>query len=290
MFLSTLILGVLLGGIYSLVALGLTVQYGISRIMNLAYGEMIIVASFVALTMVSGLALSPLLALLIVPPFGFALGYFIYGFLLSPLVKRAPTAGALEVDSILATFGLMFVIQGVLLVIYGGNIQGYSFLNSPINVLGMTVGANKVLAFAVTVIGGALLYYLFAYTRWGASMRAVATRPENAALVGIDVHKTARLAFAIGAGLAASAGVLLSMYQTFTATAGVALTMKALVVVMMGGAGNLLGAICAGLILGLVETFVSAYLDPGLTLAATYSIFLLVLLLKPNGLFGRAGA
>jgi branched-chain amino acid transport system permease protein len=106
--------------------------------------------------------------------------------------------------------------------------------------------------------------------------------------VGIDVVKAARFAFAIGGALAAAGGVVISMYQTFTATSGVVFTMKALIVIIMGGVGNVAGALSAGIILGLVETFVATYVDPGLTLAATYGIFLIVLLCRPSGLFGRA--
>lgn len=290
MIISTIVIGVMLGGIYALVALGLTIQYGISRIMNLAYGEMIIVAAFMALLLVNSLGVNPLYALLIAPPAGFAFSYIIYSILMKPLVGRANSNEQLEVDTILATFGLMFAIQGVLLVLFGGNLHGYTFLNTPVNILGVIVAGNRLLAFALTVVVGCTLYYIFEKTRWGVSMRAVATRPENAPLVGINVDRAAKLTFSLGGALAATAGVMLSMHETFTATGGVLFTMKALIVVMMGGAGNLLGAICAGLILGLVETFVSAYIDPGLTLAATYTVFLAVLLLRPKGLFGGAGA
>ena len=117
-------------------------------------------------------------------------------------------------------------------------------------------------------------------------MRAVALTPGSAPLVGIDVNRVARQGFAIGSALAATAGASISMYQTFSATGGVVFTMKALVIVIMGGVGNVPGALAAGLALGLLETFVATAIDPGLTLAATFAIFLLVLLWRPQGLFG----
>ncbi len=288
MLVSTLIQGLVLGGTYALVALGLTLQYGIARIMNLAYGEIIIAASFVAFALFSSAGLSPVLALALIIPAGFILSYLIYAVMLRPLVARSKDKGSLEIDSILATFGLLFVIQGVMLVIFGGNFTGYSYLNVPVNILGATVAANRLLALVLALVLGGGLYLLMTYTRWGTTLRAVAYRPQFAPLVGIDVNRTARLAFALGGALAASGGVVVSMYQTFTATAGVAFTMKALIVVIMGGVGNLLGALCAGLFLGLVETLVAAYIDPGLTLAATYTLFLTVLLWRPSGLFGKA--
>jgi len=155
-------------------------------------------------------------------------------------------------------------------------------------VLGANVGANRLLAFALAVILGATLFLVLTRTRWGTTIRAIAVNPDAAPLVGIDVNRTARFAFALGTALAASGGVMISMYQTFNASMGVVFTMKALVIVIMGGLGNLMGALVAGLLLGLVETLVATYVDPGLTLAATYCLFLGVLLWKPAGLFGKA--
>jgi branched-chain amino acid transport system permease protein len=288
MMISTLVLGLVLGGTYALAALGLTLQYGVARIMNLAYGEIIIAAAFAAFVLFSSAGLNPVLAMLVVVPAGFVLSWLTYALMMRPLVARAGDRGRLEIDSILATFGLLFVIQGIMLVIFGGNFTGYSFLNVPVDVLGTKIAANRLIAFILAVVIGAGLYLVVTRTRWGITLMAVAYRPENAPLVGIDVNRTARLAFALGGALAASGGVVISMYQTFTATSGVVFTMKALIVVIMGGAGNLLGALVAGLMLGLVETFVAAYVDPGLTLAATYGIFLAVLLWRPSGLFGKS--
>lgn len=288
MLVSTVVLGLVLGGTYALVALGLTLQYGIARIMNLAYGELVVAASFAALLLFAGLGVNPVLGLLLVAPAGFAVSWAIYAVMLRPLVARAKSRGALEADSILATFGLLFVIQGIMLVAFGGDFAGYSYLNTGVGVLGATIAANRLLAFVLAVVIGTGLYLGLTRTRAGIAMLAVAHRPEVAPLVGIDVRRVARLAFAAGGALAAAGGVVVSMYQTFTATAGVVFTMKALIVVIMGGVGNLMGALVAGLALGLTETFVAAYVDPGLTLAATYTLFLGVLLWRPSGLFGRA--
>ncbi|WP_297108352.1 branched-chain amino acid ABC transporter permease [uncultured Devosia sp.] len=285
---STLITGLVLGGTYALVAMGLTLQYGISRIMNLAYGEILIFAAFAAFLLFSTFGINPILGLGIVLPAAFACGYLIYGVMMQPLVTRSKKTGTLEVDSILATFGLLFVIQGIMLVTFGSNYTSYNFLNTGINVLGANVAANRLLAFALAIIIGATLFFVLTRTRWGTTIRAIAVNPDAAPLVGIDVNRTARFAFALGTMLAASGGVMISMYQTFNASMGVVFTMKALVIVIMGGLGNLMGALIAGLLLGVVETLVATYVDPGLTLAATYCLFLVVLLWKPAGLFGKA--
>ncbi|MGN6284102.1 MAG: branched-chain amino acid ABC transporter permease [Afipia sp.] len=287
MLVTTLIAGLVLGGTYALVAMGLTLQYGISRIMNLAYGETIIAASFLAYVLNGSLGINPLLGLVISAPLGFAFSYLIYGLMLRPLVARSKTAMSLEIDSILATFGLLFVIQGVMLVLFGANYMSYSYMNFGVDILGASVAANRLLALGLAVVIGGGLYLLLTRTLWGTALRAVAVSSVSAPLVGIDANRAARLAFALGGALAACGGVVISMYQTFTATSGVVFTMKALIVVIMGGVGNLLGALSAGLILGLVETFVATYVSPGLTLAAVYLIFLCILLWRPSGLFGK---
>lgn len=288
MLVTTIVSGLVLGGTYALIAMGLTLQYGIARIMNLAYGETIIAAAFLAYVLFGQWGINPVMGLLVAVPIGFVFGYLVYGLMLRPLVARAANRESLEIDSILATFGLLFVIQGVMLVAFGSNYTSYNYLNVGINVFGAVIAANRLLALGLAVVLGGGLYLLFTRTLWGTALRAVAVSPTAAPLVGIDVDRAARLAFAIGCGLSAAGGVVISTYQTFTATAGVVFTMKALVVVIMGGVGNILGALSAGLILGLVETFIATYLDPGLTLAATYLIFLSVLLWRPAGLFGRS--
>lgn len=290
MLFSAILTGLVLGGTYALVAMGLTLQYGVARIMNLAYGDFIIAASFGALLLFTGLGLNPLLALLVIVPGGFVLSFIIYAVMLQPLARRSRDRGRLEGDSILATFGLLFVIQGVALVLFGGGYQSYSFLAVPVDILGTTVAANRLVAFVLAVFFGVGLWLLLTRTRFGTVIRAVAANPASAPLVGINVDGVARLAFAIGGALAAAGGVVVSMYLTFSATMGVIFTMKALIVVIMGGAGNLLGALFAGLLLGVVETLVSSFIDPGLTLAATYLIFLAVLVIRPQGLFGKAAA
>ncbi|MBM3650121.1 MAG: branched-chain amino acid ABC transporter permease [Alphaproteobacteria bacterium] len=288
MLIETTLSGVILGGMYALVALGLTLQYGVARIMNLSYGELLIAAAFAALWFSSGLMVNPLIGLLVVPPAAFAVSYVIYRVLLAPLVRRAANRDALEVDSILATFGLLFVIQGVMLAAFGGAYFSYSFLAVPVQIAGVTVAANRLLALVLALAIGLGLYLALTRTRLGTAVRAVAVDPTAAQLVAIDVRAVAAFAFALGGALTAAAGVLVSMFLTFNANLGVVFTLKALVVVIMGGVGNLLGALIAGLILGLVENYVAVLVDPGLTLAATYAIFLIVLLLRPQGILGRA--
>lgn len=285
MALSTLVIGIVLGGTYALIALGLTIQYGVARIMNLAYGEIVMIGAFFTLVMVASSGLSPLLGLALIIPLAFALSWVVYVVLMQPLVRRSGSSGRLEIDSILLTFGLMFLAQGLFIQTFGASFSGYSWLQQPVVIFGANIAAGRVIGLGFVILIGGGLWLAMMRTRWGVNLRAVATRPEFAPLVGIDRERAARFAFALGGAIAGAGGAILSMYQPFTAIDGSFLTMKALVIVIMGGVGNLGGAIIAGLIIGVVEAYVSYLLDPGLTLAATYAIFLGVLLWRPKGIF-----
>jgi branched-chain amino acid transport system permease protein len=281
-----LIAGAILGGMYALVAMGLTLQYGVARIMNLSYGEFLIAAAFSAYFLFTGFAVSPLLGLLVAAPAAFLLNWAIYRVALMPLVRRARSRDALEVDSILATFGLLFVMQGIAQVLFGGQYYSYSYLSIPLSIFGSTVALNRLIALAFAAAIGVALYLILKRTRIGMVIRAVAVDPVAAGLVAIDVRRVSAYTYALGGALVAAGGVLVSVFLTFNASMGVVFTMKALVVVIMGGVGNVLGALLAGLVLGLVETVVARLVDPGLTLAATFALFLGVLLWRPTGLLG----
>ena len=286
--LDALISGLVLGGMYALVALGLNLQYGVARILNLAYGEILVAGAVLAWAAYTTHGVAPPLTLIALIPLAALTGLAIYRIVLTPLVKRARTRAALETDSLLATFGLLFVVQGIMLVAVGGGYLTYSYLAIPVDLLGSRVAANRLLALGFALALGAALYLLLARTRVGTAIRGLAVDPTAALLVGIDVRRLAGWTFAIGTVLAAMAGVLVSMFLTLSATMGVVFTMKALIVVIMGGVGNLAGGVVAALLLGLAESLVATFVDPALTLAANYALFILVLLVRPAGLFGRS--
>lgn len=284
---TIIITGLLLGGTYALIAVGLTLQYGVARIMNLASGENLVLACFMALWLFATFGINPILGIALIAPAAFVLNWAIFSYGLRPLVKRAKTRGQLEVDSILATFGLLFIFQGVMLQVFGGRDQTYQFLNTAIPILGANYGLNRVVAFiAAAVIAAALWLFLYR-TRYGTAIRAVAADPVSASLVAIDVPRASAFAFALGGALTASCGALLSTFYTFNASMGIIFTMKALIVVIMGGVGDVRGAVVAALLLGLAETAVASLVDPGLTIATTYALFILVLLFRPQGIFGK---
>ncbi len=278
--------GLLLSGTYALVAMGLNLQYGVARIMNLANGEVLVLGALAAFWLYTTSQVNPYLTVILAGPVAFVGNWLIYRFLLAPLVRRSKTQGHLEVDSILATFGMSFIIIGVIVSIEGG-FFAYKYLSEPISILGSTTSLNRLVAFLFAVLIGGGLYLWLNHTRPGVAMRAVSVSTEASGLVGINVPRMSALAFALGGAITAVGGALISTFITLDASIGVVFTLKALIIVIMGGVGDIRGAIVAAVILGLVETTVATLIDPGLTLAAAYLIFVLILLFRPQGLFGR---
>ncbi|MBV9627231.1 MAG: branched-chain amino acid ABC transporter permease [Xanthobacteraceae bacterium] len=282
-----IIIGLLLGATYALMAMGLQLQYGVARIMNLANGEMLIAGAFGTFWFYTASNASPFYALIGVIPLAFAVNWAIYRVLIVPLVRRARNQGQLEVDCILATFGLSFILVGILLAVFGGEYLSYSYLARPIFILGEPYGLNRVAAFIGSLVLCLGLYLWLHRTRPGLALRAVSVNPAAAGLVSINVTRASALAFALGGAVTAAGGVLLSMFLTFDASLGVVFTLKALIIVILGGVSDIRGAILAAFILGLAETTVASLVDPGLTLAAAYLLFMAILLVRPEGLLGR---
>jgi branched-chain amino acid transport system permease protein len=278
--------GIILGGLYALVAMGFNLQYGVARIVNLAYGEFLMSAAFAAFWMFTLGGINPILGMALTVPATFGANWLIYRVLMTPLTRRARTRDQLEGETILATFGLLFVLRGAATLAFTANNRYYDYLGEPLHVLGFTFAANRVLAFAAACVIGAAVWIVLERTRFGAALRALAIDPVGAQLVGIDVRRLSALAFACGGALAATAGTLVSTFLSFNPAIGIEFTMKALVVVIMGGIGNMLGSLAAGLLLGVAEALCSYYVDSGLTLAVAYALFLIVLVARPRGLFG----
>jgi branched-chain amino acid transport system permease protein len=280
--------GVVVGGIYSLIAMGLNLQYGVARIVNLAYGEILMLAAYASFFLFTAIHFNPLLSLFVTAGGAFALNWLFYRLMLRPLIKRALSQLVLEGDTLLLTFGLLFVIEGSAFLFWGGDLRSYGYLQAPIDILGVTFQSNRLIAFLAACVVGIGSYCYLRYTRVGTAVRALAVDPAAAELVAIHVARYSAIVFAIGGALAAASGTLLSMFISFNPTTGIVYTLKALIVIVMGGVGNMMGSLVAGLILGVAESLGAHFVDPGLTLAINYAIFILVLLVRPSGLFARA--
>jgi len=279
--------GLVLGGMYGLIALGLNLQYGIARMLNLSYGEFFTAGAFASFFAVTLYHLNPLLGLVVSIPVAFVANWLIYRFLLLPLVRRAPNRDALDSDIVLVTFGLLFVFQGFEQTYWGGNVRAYQFLSFSINFLGAALPVNRLLAFVAAMVLGGALILLLRKTRFGTALRAIAIDPIAAGLSGINVLNLSALAFALGGAMVAISGALVSTFIAISASVGILYTLKALIVIIIGGPGRMGGAIAAGLLLGLAEALGGYYIDSSLTLAINYAILILVLLIKPTGLFSR---
>jgi branched-chain amino acid transport system permease protein len=278
--------GLVLGGMYALVAIGFNLQYGIARVLNLAYGEFLVTAAFAAYWMLTLWRIDPIAGMAISVPVTFAANWLVYRIFIEPLARRSANRDQFEGDTILSTFGLLFVINGSVILAFTGDLRSYDYLSGPVNILGLTFAMNRLVALAVACICTVAIFSILTWTRTGMAMRALAVDPLAASIMAIDVPKISALAFATGGALVAVAGTLVSTFLSFDPTVGVDFTVKAIIVVIMGGVGNMLGCLAAGLLLGLTESFTARFLDSGLKLAVAYVMFLLVLLFRPRGMFG----
>jgi branched-chain amino acid transport system permease protein len=186
----------------------------------------------------------------------------------------------------LASFGLMFIIQNLALVIWGPEIRGYSFLAQPVNIGGALFGANRLLTLTFAGVIGLAFYIYLARTRTGKAIRAAAQDRGAAALMGININYVLALCFALGAAMAGVAGVLISMAYPVNAVMGFEYTTIAIIVVVLGGLGSIPGSFIGGFLLGLVGSVVT-YFEPALALAAYYAIFVVLLLVRPTGIMGK---
>ena len=286
MLFDLLLTGLVIGSIIALISIGLNLQYGVARVLNLAYGEFLMLAGYGAFWAFTLGGAPPLLTMLAGAPLAFGLSWLLFRYVLHPLLGRADDQGKREVDSILSTFGLLFVLQGVALVAWGGTDRAYSFLSVPVNIFGAVIGANRLVVIIAALTLSGAVYAFLRFAPMGRAMRAIAVAPRTAPLVGIDVARYSAIAFAAGGALAAIAGILLSSFVGINPTIGAAFTMKALIVVVMGGIGHVLGGLVAGIVLGLAETMAALLLDPGLITVINFAIFSIVLLWRPQGLFG----
>ena len=198
----------------------------------------------------------------------------------------SPSQTAFEGNSLLASFGLLFVIQNIALLTWGPDIKGYSYLTATVDIGGALYAANRLLAL-ILALGLTVVFYLFlTRTRTGKAIRAAAQDLAVAQLMGINIHMVLGLCFGLGALMAALAGALVSMMFEITPLMGLPYTVIAVIAVVLGGLGNIMGSLVGGLILGVVGNLVT-YIHPGLSIIAYYIIFLLLLLVKPRGILGR---
>ncbi len=284
--LDILITGLILGGIYALIAVGLTLQYGVGRVLNVSHGEFILVGALSTYTLYVGFGISPLAAIVVITPVLFVIGYILDRMLFNYLRKTSVNADAFSGRSLLASFGLVFVLQNLMLLIWDANLKGYTYLNTSVSIFGALYGLNRLLALGVAV-GVSVVFYIFIKsTRLGKAIRSAAEDPLIAQVMAVNVKQVLAICFGLGAAMAGLAGILYSMMFELQPGKGIELTIIAIVVVVFGGLGSISGSLIGGFVLGLVTSIVN-FIDPSLSLVAFYLIFILLLLFKPSGILGR---
>jgi branched-chain amino acid transport system permease protein len=284
--LDILIGGVLIGGIYALIAMGLSLQYGVSRVLNVSHGEFIMLGAFATWVLYTTLGINPLISLVIVGPIIFVIGYLLHRTLFRSLLKSSPSLPAFEGSSLLATFGLLYIIQNIAIIVWGSSSKGYTFLASPVNLGGAIFAANRLVTLGFAIGIGLAFYIFLARTRMGKAIRAASQDPAAAGLMGVNINQVLALCFGLGTLLTGLAGVLYSMCFSIQATMGLGFTIIAIIVVVLGGLGSIPGSFLGGFILGIIGQIVT-YFEPSLSLAAYYLIFILLLLVRPKGILGK---
>ncbi|MEZ0308434.1 MAG: branched-chain amino acid ABC transporter permease [Ramlibacter sp.] len=279
--------GLITGGIYALVALGLNLQYGLMRILNIAHGEFLMLGAYLTWMAQTSLGLSPLAMV----PLSFGvlmlLGIAIHWLCFRRLTDTSPNLDIFEARGLMVAFGLMFLVQNFVNWVWGGDLRGYDYLTDPVKFGDAQFAGNKLLVFALALAFAGALIVLLRQTLLGKGVRALMQSPTGAQLVGINTAVLHPLMFGVGLGLSGVAGCLLSMAYTISPSMGEPYTVTALIVITLGGFGSMGGALAGGLLLGVVEAIGMHYTNPSLKALLSYGIFIGVLLLRPKGLFAR---
>jgi branched-chain amino acid transport system permease protein len=284
--LDIVIAGLLLGGLYALISVGLSLQYGVARVLNISHGEFIMLGALTTWWLYTVLGINPLVCLVICGPLTFVIGYLIHWVLFKRLRTSSASTGAYEGNSMLASFGLLFIIQNVAILIWGSKIKGYSYLAYTVDIVGALFSANRLVTLAFAIVIGLAFYLFLAYTRLGKAIRAAAQDPSTAGLLGVNIDQVLALCFGLGAAMAGIAGLLISMCYPVNAAMGLEYAIIAIIVVVLGGLGSIAGSFIGGFILGIIGSIVTT-LQPGLALAAYYVLFIILLLVRPKGILGR---
>ena len=281
-FVQSVVSGVLTGSLYAMIAVGLTIVFGVMRIINLAHGEMVMLGMFGAYWSYTLWGIDPFLSIVIWAPLMFAAGMLVQRFLLQEVIPKG------ELNTLLYTAGLSLLIANLALFLWTGDYRtlNLDYASMPARPLDIAVPIPLAIAFAMAIAITTALYLLLSRTDVGRAMRATAQNAQSAALMGVDVRAINMITFGLGTALAAAAGVLLVPSLYLYPTVGEILIVKCFVIVVLGGLGSVPGAVAGGVLLGVVESLGAVYVSVAYKDAIGFVLFLLVLLFRPAGLFG----
>ena len=277
------ILGLLTGGVYALMASGLTLAFGIMRVINVAQGAMIILGAYLSYSAFTVLHIDPFLSILLVTPVVFVLGVALQLAFIRPL--RTDEREAL---SLLVTWAIALGIEGVLSVLYTTTYRSTntSYANNSWQIAGYQVSEVRVFAFAISVVILGLLSVMLWRTKFGRAVRATVQNPTSAALLGIDANRVAAIGFGISVATAAAAGAVYGLIFPFNPGSHYDLISRLLTIVVLGGLGSLRGAIIAALFMGVAESVLATTISPSWSSLTFFVVLIAILVFRPQGLFG----
>lgn len=281
--LDVIILGLMAGGILALIAVGLTLIFGVMDVMNFAHGEFVMLGMLGTTVAVTAWGLSPYVAAIVVIALGVPLALVVY------YAAIRPTLGKSLNIQIFTTLGVSIVLQAVALIAFGPAFRAYSdpFTSNRVSILGVNVEMGRIIAFAVGLLLIGALWYFLQHTNAGRVTRAVAEDNDAAKILGLEVERAYVRIFIVGTVFAVTAGALISTFTASSPTSGLRYILTSFVIVVLGGFGSVKGALIGGLVVGIVESFAGYYLGTQWMQAAIFAVFILVLALRPQGLFGK---
>jgi len=279
--------GVLGGGVYGLMAVGLTLIFGVLDIINIAQGILVVLGSYLSLVLWTHLHINVFLGLLITIPAMFVLGVAIQWFFIRPLRGRERTS-----MSLLASYSVAIIIEGVLYQLFGSNYQQIStwYFTSTVKVFGYYIPYIYLLGFGLAVLFVAAIYFMLYRTQFGRSVRATMQDHTAARLIGIDVNRVAAITFGIGVAVTAAGGMIYGSINSFNPNTGYDLISRLLAIIILGGMGSIAGALGAAVIMITLESVVDVFWNPSWSVVVFYAVLVAVLVFRPRGLFGRREA
>lgn len=284
---TLLVEGVLMGSIFGLIALGLTLIFGVMRIINFAHGALLMVSMFIGFECVGRLGIHPYATLIFVVPGMFAIGYLTNFLLVQPVLKKEADVRE-PIGALVLTFGFGVIIENSFLAIFGPNYKSIqsSFSEKTMEMGSVIIAVPKVYAFLIATVVTVLFYLFLQKTDLGRNIRAVGQDRNTARLMGINVERTFSIAFGIGTAILGTAGVALLPFYNLHPSMGGIFSVKAFVTVLLGGLGSIPGAIIGGLLIGIVESVSTAFVQSTLAPMVVLYAFLVFLFFRPAGLFG----
>jgi branched-chain amino acid transport system permease protein len=283
-FLQAAVSGVLVGAVYALIGIGLTLIFGVMGVINFAHGELVMVGMYISWLAFTKWQVDPLLSIALSAPILFGLGVFMQRTFIRRVLTAAPE------NQILLTIGVGLLLSNGAMLLFTSDYQilTTSYSSASFNLGGISISRSLLYAFAITIVVSTGLYLFLRKTDVGQAIRATAQDRTAAMLMGIDVDRMSMLAFGIGAALAGVAGSLIAPTYYIFPQVGHAFTLKSFVIVVMGGMGSVVGAMLGGVLIGLTESLAALYLASGLKECVVFVLFLLLLVFRPAGLLGKA--